>query len=156
MNTHKNKTTKVTEKAKDSNVMDDTHDTELMVETQIANNIIDLLNHHAQDLTSAEVQRLSAARSLAVTQLTNLQTQAASHHGVNQSGHVLQWFGHHVGQHKIMSSALLVVAMLLAFFVVQQFSFKHNLENSDAFLLASDLPPEAYADKGFNAWLDSN
>ncbi|MDD2933710.1 MAG: DUF3619 family protein [Methylotenera sp.] len=149
MNTNENKT----EKVNDSHLM---NDAQLMVEAQIANHIVDLLDHRVQQLTPVEVQRLSAARSLAVSQLTSLQTQAASHHGVNQSGHVLQWFGHHVGQHKIMSSALLVVAMLLALFVAQQFSFTHNLENSDAFLLASDLPPEAYADKGFNAWLDSN
>ncbi len=149
MNTNENKT----EKVDDSHLM---NDAQLMVEAQIANHIVDLLDHRVQQLTPVEVQRLSAARSLAVSQLTSLQTQAASHHGVNQSGHVLQWFGDHVGQHKIMSSALLVAAMLLAFFVAQQFSFTHNLENSDAFLLASDLPPEAYADKGFNAWLDSN
>jgi len=35
-------------------------------------------------------------------------------------------------------------------------SVSHQMENSDAFLLASDLPPEAYADKGFTAWLDTN
>jgi hypothetical protein len=149
MNTNENKT----EKVNDSHLM---NDAQLMVEAQIANHIVDLLDHRVQQLTPVEVQRLSAARSLAVSQLTSLQTQAASHHGVNQSGHVLQWFGDHVGQHKMLSSALLVAAMLLAFFVAQQFSFTHNLENSDAFLLASDLPPEAYADKGFNAWLDSN
>ncbi|MDP3744367.1 MAG: DUF3619 family protein [Methylotenera sp.] len=152
MNTHENKM----EKVNDNHVMDEAHDTGLMVEAQIANHIVDLLDHRVQQLTPVEVQRLSTARSLAVSQLTSLQTQAASHRGVNQSGHVLQWFGDHVGQHKIMSSVLLVAVMLLAFFVVQQFSFTHNLENSDAFLLASDLPPEAYADKGFNAWLDSN
>lgn len=149
MNTNENKT----EKVNDSHLM---NDPQLMVEAQIANHIVDLLDHRVQQLTPVEVQRLSTARSFAVSQLTSLQTQATSHHGVNQSGHVLQWFGHHVGQHKIMSSVLVVAAMLLALFVVQQFSFKHNLENSDAFLLASDLPPEAYADKGFNAWLDSN
>lgn len=152
MNTHENKM----EKVNDNHVMDEAHDTGLMVEAQIANHIIDLLDRRVQQLTPVEVQRLSTARSLAVSQLTSLQTQATSHRGVNQSGHVLQWFGDHLGQHKIMSSVLLVAAMLLAFFVVQQFSFTHNLENSDAFLLASDLPPEAYADKGFNAWLDSN
>jgi hypothetical protein len=141
---------------KDSSVDNtQTHGVDLMVETQIAGNIIDLLSHRAQHLTAAEEQRLSAARSLAVNQLARLQTQAASE-GFNRSGHVLQWFGHRVGQHKIISSALVVATMLLAFFVVQQFSINHNLENSDAFLLASDLPPEAYADKGFNTWLGSN
>jgi len=31
----------------------------------------------------------------------------------------------------------------------------NSLERSDAFLLASELPPEAFADKGFNTWLVS-
>lgn len=145
-----------TEKVNENYVTDEAHDDELMVEAQIANHIVDLLNHRAQHLAPVEVQRLSTARSLAVNQLTSLKTEVASHRGVNQSGHVLQWFGDHVGQHKITSSVLLVATMLLALFVVQQLSVTHNLENSDAFLLASDLPPEAYADKGFNAWLDSN
>jgi len=72
----------------------------------------------------------------------------------------LQWFGgrfgHYFEQHRIFSTLLVVCVMLLTFFAVQQFSVNHQIENSDAFLLASDLPPEAYADKGFTAWLDTN
>jgi hypothetical protein len=54
------------------------------------------------------------------------------------------------------SAALVILVMLVTFFAVQQFEVSNNLENSDAFLLASDLPPEAYADKGFDAWIDTN
>ncbi len=150
MSTHQNKMTNVNNE----------QDTNAMVEKQIANNIIELLNNRAQQLTAPEKQRLAAARSLAVNQLTSLQTQAIGHHGINQSGSVLQWLGHHVGEyfghHKRVSAVLMIGAVLLTFFAVQQFGFNHHLENSDAFLLASDLPPEAYADKGFNAWLGSN
>lgn len=132
---------------------------DLMVEEQIAHNIIELLNSHAQTLSSLQEQRLGAARNLAVTQLANQQTQAANYQGVHQNGHTLQWFGRHVGpyfeQHRLLSTILVVGAMLLALFAVQQLGSNNNLENSDAFLLASDLPPEAYADKGFNTWLGS-
>ncbi len=126
-------------------------DSDAMVEAQIAHNIVELLDNRAQHLTSAEEQRLSMARSLAVNQLTQLQMQAATHHGVHRSGHVLQWFGHH----RMTSAALVVGALLIASFAVQQFGTNNSLEDSDAFLLASDLPPEAYADKGFNTWLGS-
>jgi hypothetical protein len=54
-----------------------------------------------------------------------------------------------------MSAAMLAGVMMLTFFVTQQFGFNNNLENSDAFLLASELPPEAFADKGFDTWLES-
>jgi len=123
-----------------------------MVEEQIAHNIIKLLDNRAQYLTFAEEQRLAAARNLAVKKLAYLQMQAASHHGINWSGNVLQWFGHH----RMASAAFFIGALLIALFVVQQFGFNNHLENSDAFLLASDLPPEAYADKGFDAWIGSN
>jgi len=145
---------------KNINLMDDNAASNLMVEEQIARNIVELLNNRTQHLSMAEEQRLSVARNLAVNRLAGLQAQAAGDGGINQGGHVLSWFGRHVGQyfeqHRVMSAALVVIAMLLTFFAVQQFGFNNNLENSDAFLLASDLPPEAYADKGFVAWLDTN
>ena len=156
MNMHKDDMTN----EKNINLMDDNAASNLMVEEQIARNIVELLNNRTQHLSMAEEQRLSVARNLAVNRLAGLQAQAAGDNGINQGGHVLSWFGHHVGQyfeqHRVMSAALVVSAMLLTFFAVQQFGFNNNLENSDAFLLASDLPPEAYADKGFVAWLDTN
>lgn len=156
MNMHKDNMTN----EKNINLMDDNASSNLVVEEQIARNIVELLSDRAQRISSAEEQRLLAARNLAVNRLVDLQAQAISEHGINQSGHVLGWFGRHAGQyfeqHRIMSAALVVGAMLLTFFAVQQFGFNNNLENSDAFLLASDLPPEAYADKGFDAWLDTN
>ena len=78
-----------------------------------------------------------------------------ANHGWLDSYHTFS-FGHYFEQHRIFSTLLVVCVMLLTFFAVQQFSVNHQIENSDAFLLASDLPPEAYADKGFTAWLDTN
>lgn len=152
MNSHENNT----DNAKNMHDIDDNASSHLMVEEQIAHNIIELLDNRAQHLTITEEQRLAKARNLAVNQLANIQSQLNSHHGINQSGNTLQWFGHYLGQHKVMSTALVIGAMLLAIFAVQLVEFNDNIENSDAFLLASDLPPEAYADKGFNTWLSSN
>jgi hypothetical protein len=78
---------------------------------------------------------------------------------VQSNGSVLHWLGHLMsdffGHHRAMSSAMIAGVMMLTFFAAQQFDFNNNLENSDAFLLASELPPEAFADKGFDTWVDS-
>lgn len=151
MNMHKDNMTN----EKNIKLMGDNSASDSVVEEQIAHNIVELLNNRAQHLTTADEQRLFTARNLAVNQLAAQQAQVLTHHGADQSGHVLRWFGSRVEQHRVISAALMVGAMLLAFFAVQQFGFNNNLEKSDAFLLASDLPPEAYADKGFSAWLDT-
>ncbi|PPD48480.1 MAG: hypothetical protein CTY14_01890 [Methylotenera sp.] len=130
------------------------------VEDQIARNIVELLDSRAQKLRDEHSLRLAEARSLAIGRLVSQEAQLAASHSIHRSGHTLQWFGgrfgHYFEQHRIFSTLLVVCVMLLTFFAVQQFSVNHQIENSDAFLLASDLPPEAYADKGFTAWLDTN
>jgi hypothetical protein len=124
----------------------------LTSEEQVAKLAANLLNDNAQHLNAVTLQRLSEARGLAVNKLELSQ-------GVNQSGNVLQLMGNGLGsyfeQHRLMSTAIIVAAMLLTFFATQKFNADNNLENSDAFLLASELPPEAFADKGFDTWLVS-
>jgi hypothetical protein len=124
-------------------------------EQQTVTYVVELLNNEAQPLTTLQTQRLMLARRLAVSQLARQQAEAFNH-----SGNVLQRLGHHLGeyweQHRNISAALIVLAMLLTFFAGQQFQADRSLEASDAFLLASDLPPEAYADKGFDTWLEAN
>ncbi|MDI1297569.1 DUF3619 family protein [Methylotenera sp.] len=125
---------------------------DLIGDEQVAKLAVNLLNDSAQHLNAVTLQRLSEARGFAVNKLEISQ-------GVNQSGNVLQWVGHGFGsyfeQHRLMSAAIIVGAMLLTFFAAQKFNADNNLENSDAFLLASELPPEAFADKGFDTWLVS-
>ena len=141
---------------KNTNSMNDQSAADLLVEEQIARNIAELLKDRAQYLNPEQEQHLSAARSMAVNYLAEQQAKLAGNHGVSQHGHTLRWFGQHFEQHRLASAALIVVVMLLTVFALQHFGVNNNLENSDAFLLAADLPPEAYADKGFDAWLDAN
>lgn len=144
---------------KNTDLIDDNAIPDPVMEGQIARGISDLLNNRAQHLKPEQEQRLSAARMAAVTYLAEQQAQYSTGSHISGNGHVLRWFGHlgqNFEQHRVASAALLVAVMLLTFFAVQQFGTTHNLENSDAFLLASDLPPEAYADKGFDAWIESN
>ncbi|MDZ4141631.1 MAG: DUF3619 family protein [Methylotenera sp.] len=143
-----------------NNNVDDSMSGADMLETtdeQMAHLAAGLLKDNAQHLNAVTLQRLSAARNSAVARLTAHQTQTA--HGVNQSGNVLQWLGHdfasYIGHHRMMSAAMLVGAMILTFFAAQHFNANNNLQSSDAFLLASELPPEAFADKGFDTWLVS-
>lgn len=128
-------------------------------EAQVANAIVGLLDGQVQHIDAEFAGRLSTARGLAVNRLVERQAQMASAHGIGRSGNVLQLFGGYVGQylghHRFMSFMLVGAAILIAFFAAEQFGFNNNLEHSDAFLLASDLPPEAYADKGFDTWLDT-
>ncbi|NOT14213.1 MAG: DUF3619 family protein [Methylotenera sp.] len=119
-----------------------------LAETQLAQNMIALLEERAQHLTLSEVQRLSTARNLAINKMTATQTATI---GIHRNGNALQWFGHH----RLASATLVIGLVVISLFSVQQLSMTANLEASDAFLLASDLPPEAYADKGFDTWLDS-
>jgi hypothetical protein len=143
VNTHENHTNKMTAKFEDS-----VSEINQPTDADVAHYVIDLLDDNAQHLTAVTAKRLSVARSLAVSQL-------ASQQELNHSGNVLARFGDQIERHRIMSTAIAVGAMLLAFYTAQQFGFNANLEESDAFLLASDLPPEAYADKGFDTWLVS-
>ena len=123
-------------------------------EEQMARQIGSLLNDHAQHLDSTTLQRLAKSRHLAIEHLSSQQAQT-----VQQGSNLFIWLGSGLGQyfghHRAMSAAMMAGVMLLTFFASQQFGFNNNLENSDAFLLASELPPEAFADKGFDTWLES-
>lgn len=124
-------------------------------EEQVASSIADLLDAHAQNLGVAVERRLSLSRNLAVAKLAEQQVATLSHQG----GNVLQWIGGNVGHyfasHRLTSFTMVIIIALLTFFAIQQLGMNNNLEHSDAFLLASDLPPEAYADKGFDTWLET-
>lgn len=143
-----------------NNKIDDNNlDVNLIADEQVASAVAHLLNDHAQHLNAVTLKRLNTGRALAVSQLAARQTQVTQ--GVSHSGNVLHWLGHGFHHHRMLSITMIAVAMLLGFFAVQQFSLynnfwlNHNLEHSDAFLLASELPPEAFADKGFDTWLVS-
>ncbi len=136
----------------ENNINNNVSDDEALVKTSAS-----LLNQHAQHLDAVTLKKLADARNQAVSQLAARQSG-----GINQSGSVLQWFGHgsYFEQHKVVAAALLMTATIFAFLVTQHFNQEGALmvgyqEDSDAFLLASELPPEAFADKGFDTWVVS-
>jgi len=112
---------------------------------QLAANLI-----KEDDLLSDTVKnRLADARQLTVNRLLSLQSQTQ----LATSSGVFSYVSNYFTQHRAVSAAFVI--MLVTFFAVQQFGLNDNIENSDAYLLASDLPPEAFADKGFNTWIAS-
>jgi len=138
------KSTKQNENQKRNVVAENTQFDESAI-AQLAANLIKEDDH----LSDTVKNRLAEARQLTVNRLLTLQNQSqlATSNGVFKNA------THYFMQHRAVSAAF--VMMLVTFFAVQQFGLNDNIENSDAYLLASDLPPEAFADKGFNTWIAS-
>lgn len=117
-------------------------------EQDTARHIVGLLEEDTRQLDPKVVARLEAARHQAVARV---QSQTA----VNGRTGVAQLILNYIGQHRfVMPTAMMCGAVLLAFVVTQQFVGLEGHEQGDAFLLASDLPPEAYLDQGFDEWLE--
>jgi len=105
-----------------------------------------LLDDSANALQPQLLHKLEAARMRAVA------AHSAAVAGNVGLGALLGEYLHH--RRLLMSAALLCSAIVIAFVVTQQFSGQDSLEQGDAFLLGSELPPEAFLDKGFNTWLE--
>jgi hypothetical protein len=118
-------------------------------EHDTARQVVELLNENTQRLDPKVAVRLEEARHAAVARLQAQGAVAAGPAGLTQV------FMDYISQHRvIMPTAMMCGAVLLAFVVTQQFIGHDGYEQGDAFLLASDLPPEAYLDKGFDEWLE--
>lgn len=110
-----------------------------------------LLVKSADTLSHEVKSQLADARQRAVNQLIAVQaTQPATAGGIFN-----QWFdrAHHRQWLQYRTLSVAFAMMLVTFFAVQYFGVNDELENSDAFLLAAELPPEAFADKGFDTWV---
>ncbi len=120
------------------------------IEDVVVAQALALAKAQADNVSMQTQSRLQQARELAVERLTaHRQATAAipSGHGLILSG-----LTPYLRQPKALLIALLLVLLTLA--IVQQYSHQQQLENSDALLLAADLPPEAFADKEFNQWVE--
>jgi len=113
--------------------------------------IIGWLDESAAKLDAHIVCKLARARH----QATSVLVQRQSAQTIEGAGGVLRLFNDCIRNHRtMMSTALVCSAVLVAFLLTQQLSRQDSLEQGDGFLLASDLPPEAYLDKGFDVWLE--
>ncbi|MDR2875021.1 MAG: DUF3619 family protein [Methylobacillus sp.] len=121
-------------------------------EQTIIKKIVAALNHGAENLDRPTADKLVAARGKAVDAMRPVyahQTQLAG------AGHALREFFH---DHTRRIVAPVAAAALLTFVALQQYgAWQQRAEPVGAYasLLASELPPEAYLDKGFDTWLEN-
>ena len=108
-------------------------------EKDTAKAIVGLLDESASRLDKNITDRLARAREQAVGKLA----QGASL--------FMDYFSHH---RMVSSTALAFSAVLVAFVATQQLNNQEAEGQGDAFLLASELPPEAFLDKEFHTWLE--
>lgn len=113
--------------------------------------IIGFLNESAATLDPHTTARLADARQQAVAAL-NKHAQRIEQPQPSALVRLLNECRQH--HRAAMSAALVCSAVFVAFLVTQQFSDQDIMGQGDAFLLASELPPEAYLDKGFDVWLE--
>lgn len=122
-------------------------------EHETAKKIVEILDQGASKLDAATVAGLASARRRAVgiaegrAHVANVELASAGF-GRFMAEHL---HGRHAWMPTII--ALAIVLMIVA--VVQK-NTSHEPVEADALLLASDLPPEAYVDKGFDAWLENS
>jgi hypothetical protein len=119
-------------------------------EQDTAKIIIQMLDERVATLDDSIVNQLANARKQAL--LAHAQHASAN----TAQGHgVLRLFSHYIHSPRaLMSTALVASAVFVAFILTQHLTGEDNAEQGDAFLLASELPPEAYLDKGFDTWLE--
>jgi hypothetical protein len=113
-----------------------------------AKQIAGLLNTHADHLSMRTLKQLENSRELAVKAHAQYQSGVV----VNQDGTMGQLFSW-ADHHRIASTGLLLGAIIAGFVLMQ--ALNQKTEHGDAFLLGSDLPPEAFVDKGFEPSLNN-
>lgn len=117
----------------------------LEIDTQ-AKQIADLLDAHASRLSMRTLKQLENGREQAV----KVHAQRISGVSLNHDG-TLSGISSWAEQHRIASTGLVLGAIIVGFVVMQSMGQR---ESSDAFLLGSDLPPEAFVDRGFEPSLN--
>ncbi len=119
-------------------------------EQDTAKKIVQILEHGTSELDAATTGKLAAARARAVSGMAEAARSAHAAPAYSGTGHsVIEYLR---GHHHWTPALLALLAAALIFTLLQQNSPKEPVE-TDVLLLASDLPPAAYVDQGFDAWL---
>jgi hypothetical protein len=122
-----------------------------MNEHEIAKKITGYLDRGAAELKSGTAYRLQRARQTALDRLSALQHMPelalAGGAGNLRGGRRL------LADARIWVSVLLLLGVMLSYQYWQSNQQAHDIEETDAAILSSELPIEAYLDRGFQAWL---
>ena len=110
-----------------------------------AKQIASLLNAHASRLSLRTLKQLENGREHAVK--AHMQHSGTINRDGTISG-MVYWAEHH----RLAATGMLLAAIIAGFALTQAFS--PNAEHGDAFLLAAELPPEAFVDTAFEPSLN--
>jgi hypothetical protein len=115
-------------------------------ENKQAKEIINLLDKDLANIDPLTASKLKYAREKALSQMPENAT--FNHRGV------LYLLGTHTHQQKLRLMLIGLLLILGVFLMVYQNA--QDDRQSDAYLLGSELPPEAYLNEGFDTWLSEN
>jgi len=122
-------------------------------EDTIAKKIVEVLDAGARSVDASTASRLADARRRAVSAMSPPQVAQVSP-VVAGWGRVVE-FSHHGGYRFWLPLLVLLAALAMA--LGSSMGIRNDRPiDADALLLASELPPEAYADKEFVAWLEQS
>lgn len=123
-------------------------------EQEIAKKIVQVLEHGTSELDATTAGQLASARARAVSAMAQGVRSTHAAPAYAGSGHsVIEYLrGHHLSWAPAVL-ALLAIVMIVT--LLQQNSVMEPVE-TDTLLLASDLPPAAFVDQGFDTWLENS
>jgi hypothetical protein len=131
-----------------------------MNESQFAARIKGYLDHSSAGLKAGTAYRLQQARAEALARLAEPQHAAElTLAGAQRGAGTLRHFAAGQRTHRFWASWKLwagILAIVVASASYQQWHSAQQireLEETDAAILSSDLPIDAYLDRGFNNWL---
>ncbi len=115
-------------------------------EKKQAKEIVNLLDKNLATIDPLTVSKLKYARETALSQMHA--NASFNHRGI------LYLLGTHTYQQKLRLMLIGLLLILGVFLMVYQNA--QDDRQSDAYLLGSELPPEAYLNEGFDTWLSEN
>ena len=121
-------------------------------ETEISTKITRYLDNGTADLKAGTAYRLQLAREQALSRLAD--PQRASDFALAGAGGGTLGGGRHVlTDVRVWIGILLIVGGVLCYQYWQASQLVREITDTDAAILTSDLPIEAYVDRGFQNWL---
>lgn len=123
-------------------------------ERQLAGKIVKVLETGAQSIDAATAASLAVARQKAVAAMAQPGHVATMQPMLAGWGRVVAFS--HQGGYRFWLPVILLLAALAAALSSTMTTQGNKPIDADALLLASELPPEAYADKEFVAWLENS
>ena len=115
-------------------------------ENKQAKEIVNLLDKNLSTIDPHTASKLKYAREKALSQMPA--NASFNHRGI------LYLLGTHTYHQKLRLMLIGLLLILGVFLMVYQNA--QDDRQSDAYLLGSELPPEAYLNEGFDTWLSEN